>query len=67
MLYRLYDSVNGELIIDDRRFTREDAEAYLLRHRDDKAFQDGDICFVTADDFDYDGDLIELQDLIDLA
>lgn len=68
MLYRLYDCVNGEWW-SEQLFTRDDAEAYLLRHQDDEAFREGDVHFVPADsDGDYDGDLIELRDLIkDLA
>lgn len=62
-MYRLYDSVNGEWV-NGQLFTREEAEAYLMRHQNDRAFQDGDIHFATVNDSDYDGDLIELGDLI---
>jgi hypothetical protein len=59
----LYDCVNGEWF-SEQEYTREEAEAYLLRHKTDAAFIDGDFYFAAADtDGDYDGDVIELCDL----
>jgi hypothetical protein len=63
-MYKLYDCVNGYWF-NQQEYSREEAEAYLLRHKDDPAFIDGDYYFAPADSAgDYDGDVIELQDLI---
>lgn len=67
-MYKLYDCVNGEWW-GEQEYTREAAEAYLLRHQDNEALREGDMYFALANsDGDYDGDVIELRDLIkDLA
>jgi hypothetical protein len=67
-MYKLYDSVNGEWF-SEQEYSRKAAKAYLLREQDNQSLRDGDVYFAKADsNGDYDGDVIELRDLVkDLA
>lgn len=63
-MYRLYDAANGEWW-SDQEYTEDDAKAYLIRHQDNEAIREGDVYFAPAgSDGDYDGDVIELRDLV---